>query len=131
MSSRSKRRLPSRAQSKPSTATTAMPKRRRWVFRLAAIILAPTLFFSVLEIGLRVAGVGHSVSFFLPLKIEGKDCLVENERYGWLFFGEEMARAPFPFVIQRAKPPETIRIFVLGESAAYGDPQPAFGLSRM
>ncbi len=38
---------------------------------------------------------------------------------------------PTPFSIARAKPANTIRIFVFGESAAYGDPQPRFGLPRM
>jgi tetratricopeptide (TPR) repeat protein len=80
---------------------------------------------------LGVAGVGHPLSFFLPMRIDGKDCLVENDRYGWRFFGPDMARAPFPFVIPKVKPPETIRIFVFGESAAYGDPQPEFGLPRV
>src|SRR5439155_3900184 len=31
----------------------------------------------------------------------------------------------------RGKPPCIIRIFIFGESAAFGDPQPRFGLSRM
>lgn len=42
-----------------------------------------------------------------------------------------MARLPFPVAFPAEKAPATIRIFVLGESAAYGDPQPEFGLSRM
>ncbi|HEV8493576.1 MAG TPA: tetratricopeptide repeat protein, partial [Candidatus Angelobacter sp.] len=42
-----------------------------------------------------------------------------------------MARQPFPFAIPAVKPANTVRIFVLGESAAYGDPQPEFGLPRM
>ncbi len=95
------------------------------------MVLGPALFFSILEIGLRVGGIGHPTSFFLPMKIEGKDCLIENERFGWRFFGPEMARAPFPVVMPKIKPPDTTRIFVFGESAAYGDPQPEFGLSRM
>jgi tetratricopeptide (TPR) repeat protein len=104
---------------------------RRWLFRLAAMALGPLLCLLVLEAGLRLAGVGHSMSFFLPMQINGKDCLIENDRFGWRFFGPEMARAPFPFVIPKAKPPDTIRVFVFGESAAYGDPQPEFGLCRV
>jgi tetratricopeptide (TPR) repeat protein len=108
-----------------------MSRTRRWLFRLMAIVLGPLLFLLILEAGLRFAGVGHPVSFFLPMKINGKDCLVENDRFGWRFFGPEMARAPYPFVIPKVKPPDTIRVFVFGESAAYGDPQPEFGLSRV
>jgi tetratricopeptide (TPR) repeat protein len=104
---------------------------RRWLFRLAALVLGPLLFLLILEAGLRLAGVGHPMSFFLPMQVNGKDCLVENDRFGWRFFGPEMARAPFPFVIPQAKQPDTIRVFVFGESAAYGDPQPEFGLCRV
>ncbi len=104
---------------------------RRWLFRLAAVVMGPLLFLLILEAGLRIAGFGHPMSFFLPMKINGKDCLIENDRFGWRFFGPEMARAPFPFVIPKVKPPETVRVFVFGESAAYGDPQPEFGLCRV
>jgi tetratricopeptide (TPR) repeat protein len=95
------------------------------------MVLGPLLVLLFLEAGLRLAGVGHPMSFFLPMKVDGKDCLIENDRFGWRFFGPEMARAPFPFVIPKAKPPDTIRVFVFGESAAYGDPQPEFGLCRV
>jgi len=93
--------------------------------------LGPMLCVLVLEAGLRLAGVGHPMSFFLSAQINGRDCLIENDRFGWRFFGPDMARAPFPFVIPKAKPPGTLRVFVFGESAAYGDPQPEFGLCRV
>jgi tetratricopeptide (TPR) repeat protein len=94
-------------------------------------VLGPLLFVLILEAGLRLAGVGHPMSFFLPMQLDGKHCLIDNYRFGWRFFGPDMARAPFPFVIPKVKPPDTIRVFVFGESAAYGDPQPEFGLPRV
>ena len=42
-----------------------------------------------------------------------------------------MARLPFPIAIPQIKAPGTVRIFVFGESAAFGDPQPRFGLPRL
>jgi tetratricopeptide (TPR) repeat protein len=95
------------------------------------MVLGPLLFLLFLEAGLRLAGLGHPMSFLLPMQINGKDCLIENDRFGWRFFGPEMARNPFPIVIPKVKPPDTIRVFVFGESAAYGDPQPEFGLCRV
>jgi tetratricopeptide (TPR) repeat protein len=71
------------------------------------------------------------MSFFLPMRIDGKNYVIENDRFGWRFFGPDMARAPFPLVMPKPKPSGTIRVFVFGESAAYGDPQPEFGLSRV
>src|SRR5271157_418573 len=127
--SRSKRSSPPAAPAGASTAS--MSRARRWLFRLAAIVLGPLLFLLISEAGLRLAGVGHPMSFFLPMQINGRDCLIENDRFGWRFFGPEMARTPFPFVIPKVKPPDTIRVFVFGESAAYGDPQPEFGLCRV
>ena len=41
-----------------------------------------------------------------------------------------MIRTPRPYAFPVVKGPGTFRIFVLGESAAYGDPDPAYGFSR-
>ncbi len=117
--------------SRPQKPHKSTSRARLWLFRLAAIILGPLLLLFVIEAVLRLAGFGHPTGFFLPLKIDGKDCLVENDRFGWRFFGPERARNPFPFAISKNKGPETIRVFVFGESAAYGDPQPEFGLARL
>lgn len=80
---------------------------------------------------LRIIGYGYPTSFFLHRQIKGQDRLIENDRFGWRFFGSMMARAPRVMVVPAAKAPDTVRIFVLGESAAYGDPQPEFGLPRL
>jgi tetratricopeptide (TPR) repeat protein len=56
---------------------------------------------------------------------------VQNNRFGWRFFGPRAARLPVATSIPREKPPDTLRIFVFGESTAFGDPQPRFGLPRM
>ena len=119
--SRSKRSS-SPAAVPPTSSTTSLSRPRRWLFRLAAMVLGPLLLLAILEVGLRLAGIGHPMSFFLPMQINGKACLVENDRFGWRFFGPEMARAPFPFVIPKVKPPDTIRVFVFGESAALAIP---------
>src|SRR5580692_5756393 len=102
-----------RSRPKPNRASVAsrktspapMPPARRWIFRLVAMVLVPLLFLAVLEGGLRLAGVGHPMSFFIPMQINGKDCLIENDRFGWRFFGPEMAREPFPIVIPKTKSP--------------------------
>jgi tetratricopeptide (TPR) repeat protein len=99
--------------------------------RLILAVGAPIVFVIFLEAILRVCGVGHSASFFLPFRTAGGESRIQNDRFGWRFFGREMARQPFPCAFAARKPPGTIRIFVLGESAAYGDPQPEYGLSRM
>jgi tetratricopeptide (TPR) repeat protein len=85
----------------------------------------------LVEALLRVAGFGYPTGFFRPFKVHGRDCLVENDSFSWRFFGRDKAREPLPFVMPEVKGPGVTRIFVFGESAAYGDPQPAYSLSRI
>lgn len=95
------------------------------------MLVVPLAFLLICEIVLRLAGAGYPTGFLLSRNIGGTQDWVINERFGWRFLGPELARAPFPFAIPEVKPPNVIRVFVFGESAAYGDPQPEFGLSRM
>jgi tetratricopeptide (TPR) repeat protein len=117
-------------------APAAVPLRqlsrgKLWVFRLVAALGLPLLLFTALELGLRLVGSGYSTTFLLSDKISGKEVWVSNPRFSWRFFGAKQARAPLTFSIPKQKSPDTVRIFVFGESAAFGDPQPDFGLSRM
>jgi hypothetical protein len=105
-------------------------KGRVWLFRLLALTLVPLVLLGAVELLLRVAGSGRSTAFFQKTSINGVDCLVENPRFGLRFFPAEMARSPAPVVMGAVKPPGRYRIFLLGESAALGDPAPAFGFGR-
>jgi tetratricopeptide (TPR) repeat protein len=125
---------PVAGQKKPAAGWNergSSPVKARWFFRLAALMLVPLLVWGGLEAMLRLVGYGHPTTFFLHRVIKGQDCLVENDQFGWRFFGSAMARAPRVMAVPATKPPETVRIYVLGESAAYGDPQPEFGLPRL
>jgi len=102
-----------------------------WCLRLISLLVVPLLFFSVLEFGLRLVKFGYPTSFLQRSFNHGANTFVQNNQFGWRFFGPRAARVPFPTCIRCEKPPDTIRIFVFGESAAYGDPQPRFGLPRM
>ncbi|MEO8428377.1 MAG: tetratricopeptide repeat protein, partial [Verrucomicrobiota bacterium] len=82
------------------------------------------------EIALRLAGYGYPTSFFLPQRINGNAMLVENDRFGFRFFPPALARSPAPTVMRQEKPPGVYRIFLFGESAAMGDPRPAYGVGR-
>src|ERR1044071_5718880 len=113
-------------------AGTAPPSDlKRWCFRLALLLLAPGLGLALVEFGLRLSGFGYPTSFLLSSTLAGKKSFIQNDRFGWRFFGPSLAREPFPLAIPAAKPAATVRVFVFGESAAFGDPQPEFGLPRM
>jgi tetratricopeptide (TPR) repeat protein len=83
-----------------------------------------------LELGLRLAGYGYPTGYFLKTKIDGKDYYVPNYRFGYRFFPPALARTPVSLRMAAKKPAKTYRIFVFGESAAMGDPDPTFGAWR-
>jgi tetratricopeptide (TPR) repeat protein len=87
------------------------------------------LFLAVLEAGLRIFGYGSSTSFFV--KTEDGATLTTNRKFGWQFYPRETATQPHPIFVPAQKPPGAFRIFILGESAAAGTPDPAFGFARI
>ena len=113
-----------------SPPAAQLSRTKLWLFRLIALVGAPLVFVGLLELILRLSGYGYPTSFLLPAKQNGRDVFIPNNQFGWRFFGREMARWPYPFSISQTKATNTIRIFVLGESAARGEPQPEFGFPR-
>jgi tetratricopeptide (TPR) repeat protein len=114
-----------------SRQAALLSRSKRFWFSVVALVIVPTLFFLVLELVLRLAGFGYPTSFLLKSSMRGRPVYIQNDRFAWRFFSKNFARVPAPFAISREKPPGTVRVFVFGESAAYGDPQPEFGLPRM
>lgn len=88
---------------------------------------APLLFFAVVELALRVAGFGRNPDFFIPDERPG--WYRSNPRFTGAFFPASFGLKPVNFRLPQAKPAGTRRIFVIGESAAMGVPEPAFGLA--
>jgi tetratricopeptide (TPR) repeat protein len=115
----------------PSAAVVvAHSGRRKWMFRLLAMVVIPLVGLCLLETCLRLVHYGFPTSFLVPLQINGKAMLVENAKFGWRFFPPALARSPTPVAIAAVKPAGVFRIFLFGESAALGDPRPAFGVGR-
>jgi tetratricopeptide (TPR) repeat protein len=103
---------------------------RRWTFRTAAILVSLVLLAGI-ELGFRLSGVGYDPSFIVPGDLDGKPTYRENERFSWRFFPPAIARTPMPFHLPRVKGDRACRVFVLGASAAQGDPDPAFSIARI
>jgi tetratricopeptide (TPR) repeat protein len=103
---------------------------RKWTFRFVAALLFPLGLLALGELGLRVSGFGYPTDFFLLKEINGRRVFVGNDKFGWRFFPRELARNPSPLVMSADKPKDACRIFILGESAALGDPEPAYGFGH-
>ncbi len=103
---------------------------RMWLFRLAAVVIAPVVFLGVLELGLRAVGYGYNPHVAVKGEIDHKPYLGENVKFAWRFFPPILAREFEPFAFPVHKPANTCRIFVLGSSAAQGIPNHAFCFGR-
>lgn len=100
------------------------------MFRLVAVGI-PVLLLLAVELGLRLVGYGYRPSAIVEIKMDGRTYACDNSRFSWRFFPRHLAREASPYIIPKAKPDNTCRIFVLGASAAMGVPEPAFGFGRM
>ena len=103
---------------------------RFWLPRLAIAILAPILLLALTEGALRLFHVGHSTALMEPCTIHGRPYSCYNLFFAAPFFPPGMIKTPQFFSIPLDKPKNAYRIFVLGESAAMGDPDFAYGFSR-
>jgi tetratricopeptide (TPR) repeat protein len=99
-------------------------------FRFIALIITPLILFAVLEGGLRVGGYGYDTAFFKKLRIGNSDYLVNNDDFVRRFFPPQLTRLPGVLRMEATKPLGVTRIFIFGESAALGDPNPAYAASR-
>jgi lysophospholipase L1-like esterase len=109
------------APSQTAAAPSPLPPGRRRLF-LAITLALPWLLLALVEIGLRIAGVGGSYPLFVPYEPEP----------GWLFTNPDFARRYFaggPFTpsphldfFRAAKAPGTFRVVFQGESSAAGFP---------
>ena len=115
---------------KRSLRRLSLGKKRFFLGFFALLMLLVAL--AIIEGGLRLFGLGYSTRFFLEREINGRvSVLTENHRFFWSFFPKPLSRSPQPIQLTSQKPKNTKRIIIFGESAAMGDPEPAFGLARI
>ena len=103
---------------------------RRWWLVAASAVVIPLVVLGLAEAVLRIAGVGYPTSLLTPCTVQGKPASCYNLFFAAPFFPAGSVQTPRLYSIPTKKEPGTYRIFVLGESAAMGDPDPAYGFSR-
>ena len=111
----------------PSPATGKPAPARLWLYRLLAALGLPALLVFGLEGGLRLAGYGRPVDFLIPDDQPG--CYRSNPDFVSRFMPAIFDLRPLNLRVAVRKPADTIRVVVLGESAAQGIPAPAFGFA--
>ena len=108
-----------------SSSRADAPSRTRWLLRCLLVVGAPLAFFIALEGALRLSGYGVPTDLFIP---DGQPGYYRtNPHFTAPYFPPQFDITPLNFRIARQKEPGHIRVFVLGESAVRGTPEPGFG----
>ena len=127
-----KRKLKNPGASSRNLAVARLPLSagRKRLFAPIALSL-PFLFLALLEVSLRLVGYGYDTAFFKTERdASDQRFLINNDQFMFRFFPPELARWPGAFKLAAEKPADVQRIFIFGESAAMGDPQPSVGASH-
>ncbi len=114
----------------PAQRSAARLRRRIWFFRFIALSLPLLLLLAGEGLVRRVVDLPPT-TFFVEERRGNEVWVRDNPSFGYTFFHPAQARLPAQNLFQRDKPDNTLRILVLGESAAMGFPHPEFGLARM
>jgi tetratricopeptide (TPR) repeat protein len=138
MSARRRKQTESRGANRPLAVTgkiatikprrPPMSRRRQWLVRLSALFLAPLIFLTLLEAGLRLGGYGYPTSFLVGPNASG--VYTSNPQFARRFIPRDLARTPEASFLTK-KPAGAVRIFILGSSAAQGVPDPSFSVGRV
>jgi len=113
---------PSRKSARPTGASAKV-----WIFRAFTALVLPVVMLLLFEGGLRLGHFGHPTGFFIPDDKPG--CLRTNPDYVSLFLPGGFDLRQLNYRLAEKKPANTVRIVVLGESAAQGIPVPMFAFA--
>jgi tetratricopeptide (TPR) repeat protein len=116
----------------PATPPVRSPRLvgwRKWLLRVGLVLLSPAVALALLEAGLRLAGYGSPSEFLVSP--DGGQTFTANEHFTCRFMPQRVATRGDVVALPARKAPGTVRIFVLGESAAMGVPNPAFSFGRV
>lgn len=113
-------------------ASKKIPFARKVAYSALLSLLLAAVVFGVCEGTLRLVGFGYSPSFVRRATLaDGSVVYRENRWCTAPFFSPELVRRPQPMRLPLVKAPSTFRIFVLGSSAAMGDPEASFSVARV
>jgi tetratricopeptide (TPR) repeat protein len=114
----------------PAVTDAVGVAKRHWLLLGTSALVVPLVLLCAVELVLRIAGVGYPTSLLVPCTVHGKPASCYNLFFAAPFFPAGSVQSPRLYSIPVQKPAGTYRIVILGESAAMGDPDPAYGFSR-
>jgi len=112
--------------------TPKLPLGKKLLYAVVVSVSTLVLLLIGTEVTLRIVDYGHSPHFFRKVRLAGGDVVYRENRWATTpYFSAALARRPQPIRLPARKAPDTYRIFVLGSSAAMGDPEPSFSVARV
>jgi hypothetical protein len=105
--------------------------RHIWLRGIIAGVIIPVGILLLAESTLRITGYGYDPSAIIPCQVQGRKAYHGNCRFSWRFFPGYIARDFPPFLFPETKSDKTFRIFVVGASAARGEPATEYSFWRM
>jgi Flp pilus assembly protein TadD len=110
--------------------TLSLPRKLAYAAVFSTLVLALGL--GALEGGLRLLGYGDSPHYARRARLsDGSEVWRENRDCTAPYFSRALVRRPPPMRLPIPKGARTFRVFVLGSSAAMGDPESSFSLARV
>jgi tetratricopeptide (TPR) repeat protein len=85
----------------------------------------------VIEIGLRIVGIGTSFDFFHEIEIDGQTYYQENPDFADQFYPPSLNIGPVENTFSKDRSSGLLRVYVLGGSAALGFPNKNHGFDRL
>ncbi|MEX1045111.1 MAG: tetratricopeptide repeat protein [Chthoniobacterales bacterium] len=103
----------------------------RPVPKIVLVVLAPLVFFALLEGFFLVTGLFRPPRLLEKIRHEGEEFFTTNPHYGRLFLARTDVPSPPPLWVAAVKPAGVRRVILLGESAAAGFPMTDHHLGRL
>lgn len=104
---------------------------KKWLARLALVIISPIAFLGLLELVLMLTGWATPQRLLKQVEHEGETFWATNPFYSRVVFDRQAAPAPAPVWVPVGAPIDARRVVLIGESAAHGFPIAMFNIARV
>lgn len=94
-------------------------------------LASPIVFLALIEWVLWAMGLFTPIDYLIPAKHNDETRFISNPEFGRRFLVRSGIPMPSPIWAKSEKNPDTLRVLLLGESAAAGFPHPEFNLARV